>query len=164
MEVYKNLPEGTLAEIIENQIYMSPSPAFDHQDILLEIAGLLRTHLKGLAKVAVSPFDIYLDEVSNAVQPDIVVILNANKGILHRKGHFHGVPDLLVEILSPGNRDYDLIKKKELYQKFGVSEYWIIDPDTKLARGFELNNKTYQLISEEAGLLKSKLLQLTITF
>ena len=164
MEVYKNLPEGTLAEIIENQIYMSPSPAFDHQDILLEIAGFLRNHLKGVAKVAVSPFDIYLDEVNNAVQPDIVVILNSNKGILNRKGYFHGVPDLLVEILSPGNRDYDLIKKKELYQKFGVSEYWIIDPDTKLAMGFELNYKTYQLISEETGLLKSKLLQLTITF
>src|SRR5688500_9436555 len=121
MEVYKILPEGTLAEVIDNQIYMSPSPAFDHQDILIEIAAQLRSKLKNEAKVSVAPFDVYLDESRNAVQPDIVIILNSNKGILNRKGHFHGVPDIVVEILSPENRDYDLIRKKDLYQKFGIS-------------------------------------------
>src|SRR5436190_4211357 len=92
MEVYKSLPEGTLAELINNVIYMSPSPVFNHQDILLEIASQFRDQLKSkkLGKVAVAPFDVYLDEKSNAVQPDIVVILSANKGELNDNGHFHG--------------------------------------------------------------------------
>ncbi|MEX2232709.1 MAG: Uma2 family endonuclease [Cyclobacteriaceae bacterium] len=137
MEVYKSLPEGTLAEVIDNQIYMSPSPVFDHQDILIEIASQLRIKIKEKGgKIAIAPFDVYLDETRNAVQPDIVVILNSNRGNLNLKGHFHGVPYLLVEILSPANKDYDLVKKKELYERFGVQEYWIIDPDTRLADGF----------------------------
>jgi Uma2 family endonuclease len=164
MEVYKMLPEGTLAEVIENQIYMSPSPSFDHQDILIEIASQLRNHLKGRAKVAVAPFDIYLDESKNAVQPDIVVILNSSKGILNRKGHFHGVPEFVIEILSQGNRDYDLIRKKDLYQKFGVQEYWIVDPDTKLAMGFVLENNQYALKGEEIGTINSELIGLRVSF
>jgi Uma2 family endonuclease len=164
MEVYKMLPEGTLAEVIENQIYMSPSPSFDHQDILIEIASQLRSHLKGKATVIVAPFDIYLDETKNAVQPDVVVILNSNKGILNRKGHFHGVPDFVIEILSQGNRDYDLIRKKELYQKFGIQEYWIVDPDTKLVMGFVLQNGQYILKGEETGKITSKLAGLSLIF
>lgn len=60
------------------------------------------------------PFDVYLDEQSNAVQPDIIVVLNENKKIIDPNGHIHGVPDLLVEILSPGNRGFDLIGKRSL--------------------------------------------------
>lgn len=164
MEVYKMLPEGTLAEVIDNQIYMSPSPAFDHQDILIEVAAQLRSKLKNEAKVSVAPFDVYLDESRNAVQPDIVIILNSNKGILNRKGHFHGVPDIVVEILSPGNRDYDLIRKKDLYQKFGILEYWIIDPDTRLAMTFTLENNQYRLKEEQMGQITSTLLKNTFTF
>lgn len=164
MEVYKMLPEGTLAEIIDNQIYMSPSPVFDHQDILLEIAIQLRSQLKGLAKIVAAPFDVYLDESSNAVQPDIVVILNMNKGTLNRKGHFHGTPDVIVEILSPGNKEYDLIKKKDLYEKFGVKEYWIIDPDTKLTMIYVLDNNRYKRSSELIGKIQSDLLKVSITF
>jgi Uma2 family endonuclease len=164
MEVYKTLPEGTLAEVIDNQIYMSPSPVFNHQDILIEIAAQLRSMLKGKANVSIAPFDVFLDEVSNAVQPDIVIILNNNKGTLNRKGHFHGVPDVVVEILSPGNRDYDLVRKKELYQKFGVSEYWIVDPDKRSALILVLENNRYTKVAEEIGVINTKFLQLSITF
>jgi Uma2 family endonuclease len=164
MEVYKTLPEGTLAEVIDNQIYMSLSPVFNHQDVLIEIAAQLRTMLKGKASVSIAPFDVLLDEVSNAVQPDIVIILNNNKGTLNRKGHFHGVPDVVVEILSPGNRDYDLVRKKELYQKFGVSEYWIVDPDKRSALIFVLENNRYTKVAEEIGVINTKFLQLSITF
>ena len=165
MEVYKSLPEGTLAEVIDNQIYMSPSPVFNHQDILIEIASQLRINIKKIGgKIAIAPFDVYLDETRNAVQPDIVVILNSNKGTLNQKGHFHGVPDLLVEILSPVNKEYDLIRKKDLYENFGVREYWIIDPDTRLAMVFMLENGKYKLIQEDLATIKSILLDYTFTF
>lgn len=165
MEVYKSLPEGTLAEVINNQIYMSPSPVFNHQDVLIEVAAQLRIKLKKSGdKIAIAPFDVYLDETGNAVQPDIVVILNSNKGTLNPKGHFHGVPDLLVEILSPGNKEYDLIKKKDLYERFGVREYWIIDPDTRLTMVFILENHKYKLIGEDIGTVKSVLLESSFAF
>jgi Uma2 family endonuclease len=165
MEVFKSLPEGTLAEIIDNQIYMSPSPVFNHQDVLIEIASQLRDKLKKSGgKVAIAPFEVYLDESSNAVQPDIVVILNTNKGTLNYKGHYHGVPDILIEILSPNNRDHDLIRKKDLYERFGVREYWIVDPESKLSTVFEFINKGYKLVAEDIGVIKSKLLETSVVF
>ena len=75
MEVYKNLPEVTLAELIDNVIYTSPSPVYNHQEVLLEISSKLKQHVKESGKVVIAPFDIYLNETSNAVQPDIALIL-----------------------------------------------------------------------------------------
>ena len=164
MEVYDMLPEGTLAELIDNQIYMSPAPIFFHQDVLAEIAFQLRILLKEAGKVVLAPFDVKLDETRNAVQPDIVVILNNNPNQINKEGKFFGVPDLLVEILSPGNKDYDLITKKDLYERFGVKEYWVVDPQTKLAMVFWLDEGRYQKISDEVGQIKSTLLNTDFNF
>jgi len=166
MEVYKNLPEGTLAELIENVIYMSPSPVTVHQKVLQLIFRRLSEAIEdqGRGEVFVSAFDVYLDDLSNAVQPDVLVILNGNIGRLNPNGHFHGVPDFIVEVLSPGNKDHDLIKKKELYERFGVMEYWVVDPQTKQALGFELRNNTYQLLFEGQGTIQSALLNLSFNF
>jgi Uma2 family endonuclease len=68
----------------------------------------------------------------------------------------HGVPDFIIEILSPGNKDYDLNLKKNLYQKFGVKEYWIIDPETNIATGFELINSKYEPVGELHKLIRPK--------
>jgi len=165
MEVYKSLPEGTLAEIIDNQIYMSPSPVYNHQEVLIEIASQIRNVLKKSdGRIVIAPFDVYLDETRNAVQPDIVVILNGNKGTLNYHGHFHGVPDILIEILSPNNKDHDLIRKKDLYERFGVKEYWIVDPETKLSLVYERISDQYKLAAEDIGFIKSTLLQASFSF
>ncbi|MEO7988271.1 MAG: Uma2 family endonuclease [Chryseolinea sp.] len=166
MEVYKNLPEGTLAELIENVIYMSPSPASTHQRVLNKINNVLFTYLEeqNAGEVFIAPFDVYLDESSNAVQPDIIVVLKANANIVEPNGHIHGVPDLLIEILSPGNKDHDLVKKKELYERFGVKEYWIVDPQTKRTQGFQLKGKIYQVLFEGTGNIQSTLLDLSFAF
>lgn len=166
MEVYKMLPEGTLAELIDNQLYMSPSPIFIHQKIIQEIFRKLSNEVtdKGKGEVIIAPFDVYLDEIRNAVQPDIIVVLNENRRIIDVKGHIHGVPDILIEILSRNNKDHDLIHKKDLYERFGVKEYWIVDPESKLSMGFEFENKQYKLVAEDIGVIKSKLLQASIPF
>lgn len=164
MEVYKNLPEGTLAELIDNVIYMSPSPVYNHQEVLLEISTHLKLGTREFAKVIIAPFDIFLNETNNAVQPDIVVILNSNEGKLNPTGHFHGVPDFIVEILSPGNKEHDLIKKKDLYERFGVKEYWIVDPQTKMSLGYSLQDAHYVMITEGKNKIPSRLLNLTILF
>lgn len=130
MEVYKSLPEGTLADLIDDVIYVRPFPVYRHQKILQEILKKLDAEVtnKKLGEVILGPFDVYLDEESNAVQPDIVVVRNKSMHILDEKGHIHGVPDLLVEILSPGNTDHDIVRKKDLYERFGVKEYWVVEP------------------------------------
>jgi Uma2 family endonuclease len=166
MEVYKNLPEGTLAELIDKTIYMSPSPISKHQLVLNKINNQLYNHFEkhNSGIIFIAPFDVYLDEHSNAVQPDIVVVLEENKNIIDPEGHIHGVPDLLVEVLSPGNKEFDLIKKKDLYERFGVKEYWIVDPDSKQALCYRLQNGKYEKTGEGTGSIKSPLLKLEITF
>jgi len=164
MEVFKNLPEGTLAELINDNLYMSPSPAFKHQKLLFSIAKKLSELTQRMGEVIISPFDVYLDEQKNAVQPDIIFVRNENQSIIDESGHIHGVPDLVFEILSPGNKEHDLIIKKDLYEKFGVKEYWIVDPETRLTLGYQLQKGLYQKISEELGQVNSPLLALNFQF
>lgn len=138
MEVYKNLPEGTLAELIDNVIYMSPSPVKNHQQVLQTIFRRLSESIEdsGRGEIIIAPFDVYLDSTSNAVQPDISIILKGNNGYSKPNGHFHGAPDIIIEILSSGNKEYDLVKKKDLYERFGVKEYWIVDPWKRRGRKY----------------------------
>lgn len=166
MELYEMLPEGTLAELIDNQIYMSPAPNTNHFATAKKISKILDKLIEdtGQGLVFYAPYDVYFDGSQNAVQPDIFIVLKSNTGKIEPHGNFIGVPDLIVEILSAGNRSHDLVKKKDLYQKFGVQEYWIVDPDTKLVIGFSLSSNLYKKISEEIGKIKSPLLSSEFTF
>ena len=92
----------------------------------------------------------------------LIVILKENEGII--KSHIYGVPDILIEVLSEGNRDHELVTKKELYQKFGVKEYYVIEPETKLAFHFHLTGNSYDLINKQTGKLTSFLLGKTFEF
>src|SRR5688572_1741614 len=94
MEVYKMLPEGTLAELIEGNIYMSPAPSLNHQEITTLLIGRFVAFLenKNLGKVYAPPLDVFLDEHSNAIQPDLVFVHNNNLSIL-KQDAIHGVPD-----------------------------------------------------------------------
>ena len=112
MEVYQNLPEGTLAELIDNVIYMSPSPVYNHQKVLLEITTQLKQRLKVTDRVIIAPFDIYLNETSNAVHPDIVVILNGNKGDLIPTGISMEFLMSLLKFYLQGIRNTTSLKRK----------------------------------------------------
>lgn len=164
MEVFKMLPEGTLCEVINGILYMSPSPFTQHQlivgDLFTEINYFCKK--KKIAKAFVAPYDVYLDENKNAVEPDIIIVLKENENII--KKHIHGVPDILIEVLSEGNKDHDLIRKKDLYEKFGVKEYYVIEPDSKLVFHFQLANNKYKLIKEQIAKLTSPLLNKTFEF
>jgi Uma2 family endonuclease len=166
MEVYEMLPEGTLAELIDNQIYMSPAPNTNHFVTAKKISKIFDKLIEDTGKgfVFYAPYDVYLDETQNAVHPDIFIVLSSNEGKIEAQGNFIGVPDLILEVLSMGNRSHDMVKKKDLYEKFGVKEYWIVDPETKLAIGFALSGNTYNKISEEIGKINSPLLNSDFVF
>lgn len=160
MDVFKSLPEGTLAELINENLFMSPSPTIAHQRVLRQLAfdifEFVKRNKRG-AEVLFAPCDVFLDEYSNAVQPDIVFISDEKKSII-RKDAIHGIPDIVVEILSPFNRDHDRIRKKVLYEKFGVREFWIVDPETKETEGFFLKNGRYSESEQYIGKIRSVLL------
>lgn len=163
LEVFELLPEGTLAEVIDNTIYMSPAPLFTHQEVLGDLYNAIYLHIKlqNLGKCVVSPIDVYLDN-DNIVQPDIVFISTSNLDII-KTGKIRGTPEILVEILS-SNRKHDLEKKKALYEKFGVKEYFIVDPATKETVTYYHDGEKYVVQQSKPGKIKSKLLKKVFTF
>jgi Uma2 family endonuclease len=166
MEVYKMLPEGTLAEVINGQLYMSPSPSNKHQWLLISMMRTIADFVdaNSLGKILIAPSDVYLDQESNAVQPDIYIISHTNISQPLEEIPYHGVPDLIVEFLSPSNNRHDLVTKKELYEKFGVKEYWIIDPSTKESIVYKLENNLYTLAGKEIATVFSPLFNHSFSF
>lgn len=148
-----------MAELIDGSIYMSPAPTPKHQRIIGKLFRVLTDFVekKKLGEIFFSPCDVFLDETANAVQPDIIFISSDNSSLVGDDA-IHGVPDMLLEVLSPGNSQHDLVRKKELYQKFQVKEYWIINPDTNETFGFILKGGKYVDTGRFNGKIKSTLL------
>jgi Uma2 family endonuclease len=127
-----NLPEGERAELINGQVYNMASPSYSHQAILGELFAQIHNHIKekkGPCKVVPAPFAVFLhNDEYTYLEPDISVICDPSK--LDEKG-CHGAPDLIVEIISPSTISHDYIRKYALYEKAGVREYWIVNPQNK---------------------------------
>jgi Uma2 family endonuclease len=163
MEVFKMVPEGTLAEIINGSIFMYPSPTTRHQIVLRQLSFVILDfikHKKKGAEIFFSPYDVFLDEHSNAVQPDIVFVSAENKSII-KEDAIHGIPDMVIEILSPSNPDHDRVRKKDLYEKFGISEYWVVHPETQETIGFFLIHGKYKESEHYVGRIHSVILDNT---
>ena len=142
-EHYLLLPEGDRRELIEGELLMTPAPNEKHQRISGNVTFHLRLFLEAnpLGAIYVAPFDVIFDDY-NVVQPDIVVILNDHRPRIQAEG-LRGAPDLAVEILSPSTASRDTVYKRALFHRFGVREYWIVDPTaetvecyTRAAEGF----------------------------
>ncbi len=164
LEVYRMLPEGTRAELINGRLYMSPAPTLSHQDSTLDLASEIRLFVtkNKIGRVFISPIDVFFDS-KNALQPDIVFVANEQKSILKEDG-IYGSPDLVIEVLSPGTKKFDLDKKKKIYEKHGVKEYWIVDPISKESLGYQLKNSKFILFKKEKAKVISLLLKHTFKF
>jgi Uma2 family endonuclease len=123
------MPESNqIMELWNGEVIVPPGPESVHMDAQHELFVQLWSAAKGVptAKVYSAPYDVRLRD-QTVVQPDIVVFTGSSPGRQTRRG-FEGVPELIVEVLSPSNRGYDLIRKAALYAEVGVPEYWVIDP------------------------------------
>lgn len=120
--------DGMRYELINGELFMSPSPILRHQEIVGELFALLRDHVKTrrLGKVYVAPVDVRFSGTSQVV-PDIVFVSNSRRDIMSGK-RLTGPPELVIEVLSPSTQGNDTVKKRELYERYGVPEYWIVDP------------------------------------
>src|SRR5690606_13362117 len=157
-EVYDALPEGTLAQLIENQLVMSPSSTDNHQKVLNRINFLILKYLEDnpIGELRIAPYDVHLDD-ENVFQPDILFIKNENLSKIEQNG-FHGAPDVVIGLFSPGTARYDRYQKKVVYERSAVQEYWIVDPDTKEVEGYFLEEGRYGDPVKYTGLISSKLL------
>lgn len=107
---------------------------------MTELTALLLTQLRsdGSGRVLVSPLDVVLDE-TNTLQPDLVVISTARRHLVSRRG-VEGAPDLVVEVISPDYASKDQVLKRHLYERFGVAEYWLVDPESRSVVTLSLQN------------------------
>lgn len=132
LEQYEALAEDTRVEIFDGQMYDMASTSQVHQSILLELASLIHDYVKqkdGTCKVFPAPFDVKLsDDPLVLVQPDVMIVCDDDK--LDGK-RCNGAPDFVIEIVSAGSPGDDYIRKLYYYQKYGVREYWIVDPRRK---------------------------------
>ncbi|EQB88402.1 hypothetical protein M918_04470 [Clostridium sp. BL8] len=130
-----------LLEYIDGVVYYQASPSRIHQVVAINIATEFNMFFKNSAcKPYIAPFDIILknekETYPRKVIPDISVICDTT-GLNDQ--NYVGVPNLIVEILSPSNEAHDLITKMNLYQNFGVKEYWIVNPKIRTISIYKLN-------------------------
>lgn len=134
-------------EIIKGKVFkMSPAPSPLHQEISANISSAFHKYLKGKpCKIYYAPFDVRFPEKSKAdkdiftvLQPDICVICDLEK--IDERGCL-GAPDIVIEILSPGNNKTELLNKYFIYEEFGVKEYWVVSPGEKTLLKYTLDSK-----------------------
>ena len=170
---YAALPDDDFKyELIDGVVVMSPSPTFGHQDIAGEIESQIRAFLRRhpIGRV-VRETDVTLDPI-RVYRPDLVFL--SNERVPRRDERIRAIPNVIVEVLSPASRAMDLSTKRDDYERFGVSEYWIVDPDagtltflrlpeasevkslrTRVAKGARPVKGRYQTVNVKGGKFRS---------
>jgi Uma2 family endonuclease len=127
--------DGLRHELIDGEHYVTPSPNRKHQQVLMNltvvIGGWLDTHPIGRAFFA--PFDVVFSRF-DVVEPDLLYMSNARASEILTAANVQGTPELVVEIGSPSTRGRDETVKRRLYERAGVSEYWVVDPEIEIIR------------------------------
>ena len=138
-------------ELLKGKIFQMGAPSLTHQTVSMNFSRLLSNYFyKTPCKLFAAPFDVRLakkgekdNEIYTVVQPDLCVVCDADK--LDERGCW-GAPDLIIEILSPGNSKKEMLNKYELYEEAGVREYWVVRPDYKEITQFVLENNKYRTL------------------
>ena len=164
LEVWENLPEGTLCQLINNKLIISPAPKGVHQVILNKINIAFSKYLEksNVGELRVAPYDVHFSK-KNILQSDILFIKNENLGKVQEKG-IVGSPDIIIEILSPSTFHIDLDEKKSVYERYGVQEYFQVEPNSKSVTSFFLKNGEYEEQESTKAKIQSVLLNTEIVF
>jgi len=141
--------DGLRRELIDGELYVTPSPGLRHQTIVLNLASLILGHVRrhALGRVFVAPLDVLFSRI-DVVEPDVLFVSRPRERDVLAEKHLVGPPDLVVEVGSPGTRRTDERTKQRLYERFAVPEYWIVDPDLDAIKVFRLVQDRYQRAQE----------------
>ena len=146
---YLTWPDDVRYELIDGVAYlMAPAPDLPHQEVAGEIYRQAANNLIGKqCRAFISPVDVRLPKFSEAdekidtvVQPDVMVVCDSSK--IDRRG-IRGAPDWVVEVLSPSTAGHDQIKKRQLYERHGVREYWLVHPVDRVLTVYRLQGDEY---------------------
>jgi Uma2 family endonuclease len=155
--------DGNRYEIINGELFVNPAPILFHQRIVQNIFIALELWARAhrAARVYVSPVDVMFTNES-VVEPDIVVIKSEREGILANEKNVQGAPNLCIEVLSPSTRRLDEVHKRKLYERGGVDEYWIVDPELELVKIYRragaIFERAAEISTETGGTLTTPLL------
>jgi Uma2 family endonuclease len=140
--------DGRRHELIEGDHYMTPAPSIKHQQIAMNLSRALSNYLATcrIGRVYAAPCDVVLSD-TDVVQPDLLVVLSANASIITGQ-NVRGAPNLLIEILSESTRKTDEIIKRKLYERYGVQEYWIVDPEVETVKVYRMTPQGYSRVAE----------------
>ena len=135
--------DGKRHEIIDGDHYVTPAPRTKHQRISANLTVALVSFVKGrgMGLVLAAPTDVILSD-NNVVQPDLLFVSTARSSII-TEDNIRGAPDLVVEIISETTRKKDEVTKRKLYERFGVQEYWVMDPELETVKIFRRTQQGY---------------------
>jgi Uma2 family endonuclease len=150
-------------ELIDGEHYVTPSPNRKHQKVSgnlhLLIAGWLEEHPIG--QVYYAPFDVVFSKF-DVVEPDLLYVSNERAAEVLTQANVQGAPEIVIEIGSPGTRKRDETIKRRLYERTGVSECWIVDPDIDVVRVYRRQGDEFdrpiELRAESGDVLTTPLL------
>jgi Uma2 family endonuclease len=146
-------------EIIDGRHFVNPAPSPYHQLVSAQLCRhfvtLITDRDRGI--VLTAPIDVHLGPGS-VVQPDLVVLRPRSRCIIGDK-KLTGVPDLLIEILSPSNPNYDRRTKRDRYERAGVREFWLVDPERGCIEQYELRGGAYALVGERRDSIRLRVLR-----
>lgn len=133
--------DGLRREIIDGELIVTAAPYVRHQRVLRELVGIFWTHLKaqGGGEMLFAPADVVFSEI-NIVEPDLLFVPDDRQEILTEK-NLQGAPALVVEVVS--DTRMDRVRKRDLYERFGVPEYWIVDPEADRVEIYRLAGDGY---------------------
>lgn len=147
-----DMPEdGMRREVIGGELFANPAPRRDHQDVSVRLTWILLQFLRReeLGWMYTHPVDLYVGP-NDVVQPDLIVIREERLDIYRPEGMVVEPPDIVIEIISPSSQRTDLVAKMALYARFGVTEYWIVDPDQRTLVVNVLNDRVYEQVAPGA--------------
>jgi Uma2 family endonuclease len=136
--------DGKRHELIDGEHYVTPSPNTRHQRISGRLYLLIGTWLEAhpIGELFHAPFDVVFSRF-DVVEPDLLYMSNERAAEVLTEKHVSGAPELVIEIGSPGTRKRDETLKRRLYERTGVSEYWVVDPELDVIRVFRRSGEIY---------------------
>jgi Uma2 family endonuclease len=141
--------DGQRHELIAGEHYVTPTPIRKHQAIAMNLSGMMWAHLQHhpIGRVFAAPFDVIFSPF-DVVEPDLLYISRERLARIETSPWVKGAPDLVVEIGSPGTRKRDETIKRALYERFGVGEYWVIDPEIDATTVYRRPGERYERVAQ----------------
>jgi Uma2 family endonuclease len=149
-EDYLQFPDdGKRHELIDGEHYVTATPNWRHQIISGNLQGIIWSYLQEhpIGRVLSAPFDVIFSEF-DVVEPDLLYLSRERMAQIETSPWVKGAPDLVVEIGSESTRKRDETIKRRLYERFGVSEYWVVDPEIDVIKVYRRTAERFERDAE----------------